>query len=300
MRKLIRNILQRFGYDIIKTDNRYKSKGNGERIAQVGKYKICMPGNNIQLDNYKLYPDLNAQLGRLAFIVAGKYPEMTIVDVGANVGDTIAVIKSFVEIPVIGIEGDAVSFQYLEKNTKQFNDVNIVKTFLGEKKSEVKVTLDKAGWNTTIIPDDKGETISIKTLDEVLAVDDLAKQEIKLLKVDVEGYDTIVLRGAINTIEKYNPVLFFEYNRENMQTIKEDGLPTLLSYAAAGYNKAVFFDHKGRLLIATSVLNQGELTHLHNYVIGKNNLLGYFDICLFHKNDDDIAEIFIKKEQGFL
>ena len=112
MKKLIRDFLNRFGYDIIKTGIPYIPKTRGEGSVLVGKYDIRMPGNNLQLGNYKIYPDLNSQLGRLAGVIFQKYPGMTVLDVGANVGDTIAILKSSVDVPVIGIEGDDISYSW--------------------------------------------------------------------------------------------------------------------------------------------------------------------------------------------
>ncbi len=299
MKKIIRFFLNQFGYDIIKTDDRYMSKSRKEKTVQVGKFSISMPANNVQLIHYKIYPDLNSQLSRLALIIAKKYPDMTVVDVGANVGDTIAVLKSAIDLPVIGIEGDNLSYRFLEKNCKQFTNVTTIKTFLGEKKQDIKAELKKAGWNTTIIPAGRGEMISFQTLDEVLQGEKFQTAKIKLLKTDVEGFDTIVLRGAYDTIEKYKPVLFFEYNRDRMKDIDEDGLSTLLSFENYGYNKIFFFDHIGRLLMVTSIKNKTEINYLHEYAIGKNNLLGYYDICVFHQQDDDIGDEFQKIERKY-
>ena len=260
-----------------------------------------MPGSNVQLVNYKIYPDLNRQLGRLAATIHQKYPGMTVVDVGANVGDTIAIIKSVADVPVIGVEGDEVSYQFLEKNCKQFSNVSIVKTFLSDKTHEEKVSFEKGGWNATIIPDQKeGKLVSFKTLDEVIISGGFDQAEIKLLKVDVEGFDTIVLRGAGKTIEKHKPVLFFEYNGENMKAIKEEGLPTVLSFKQLGYNRILFFDHKGNLVLATDMKNEEVITWMHTYISSQKNLLGYYDICIFHEEDNSIAENFTQEEKKYL
>jgi len=300
MKKLIRNFLNRFGYDIIKTEDWYIPKSGREKTVQVGNWQIHMPGNNTLLKTYGIYPDFNSHLGRLAVPIAKKYPGMTVVDIGANVGDTIAILKSVIDGPVIGIEGDDISYQYLEKNTKQFSNVTIIKTFLGEKKQDVKVELEKSGWNTTIIPTGEGATtVSFKTLDEVLKEERFKNADVKLVKVDAEGFDTIILRGSCDVIKKYRPVLFFEYNRDNMKAINENGLSTLLSFSNYGYNKIAFFDYKGRLLMATSMKNTAEITYLHQYVIGKNNLLGYYDICIFHQQDDALANGFLKAEEEY-
>lgn len=301
MRELIRNFLKRFGYDIVKTGIPYIPKTNKDVFVEVGKYKILMPGYNVQAINYKLYPDLNASFGRLAKVIYGKYNDMYLIDVGANVGDTIAVVKSEVEIPIIGVEGDDVTYSYLEKNAKLFSNVHIVKTFLSEKTQEIKVAFEKSGWNATVIPDsDNGKQVSFRTLDEVIEAGGFFTQKIKLLKVDVEGFDTIVLRGASGIIKEHKPVLFFEYNRQNMIAINEEGLSTLLSYAAYGYNKIAFFDHRGTLVLVTSLKNKEEITYLHEYASSPKNLIGYYDICIFHENDDDLANQYSKIERQFI
>jgi FkbM family methyltransferase len=285
----------------VKTGIPYIPKTRGEGSVLVGKYQIQMPGNNLQLGNYKIYPDLNSQLGRLAGIIFQKYPGMTVIDVGANVGDTISILKSTVDVPVIGIEGDDVSFNYLQKNVAQFSNVYVIKTFLGEKTQDAKVNMDKTGWNNTLIPDAGGDQhISFKSLDDVIMSEGFSNVETKLLKVDVEGFDTIVLRGATAIIQKNKPVLFFEYNRKSMKMINEEGLPTIMSFAEFGYTKIIFFDHKGTLVLATSMQNNEVITYMQNYISSEKNLLAYYDICIFHEDDEEIAEDFLVKERKYL
>lgn len=301
MKKFIRNFLNKRGYEIVKTGLPYIPKSNKPGTVKVGKYDITMPGNNPQLINYKLYDNLNAQLGRLVSLIYQKYPGMTVIDVGANVGDTIAIIKTYADVPVIGIEGDDTSYQYLENNSKQFKNVSLVKTFLGEKNQHVNVSFESSGWNTTLKPGaESGEKIELRPLDDVIAKDGFGSSDIKLLKVDVEGFDTIVLRGASDIISKTQPVLFFEYNRQIMKGIEEEGLSTVLSFVKYGYDKIIFFDHKGNLVLCTTLQNEDIITHLHNYISSSNNLMGYYDIAIFHNGDKDIADRFFKGEQEYL
>ena len=301
MKKLIRNFLNRYGYEIVKTGIPYIPRSRKPGIAKVGSFEIWMPPDNVQLSNYKIYPGLNSQLGRLAAAIYKKYPGMTAVDVGANVGDTIAVLKSAADVPVIAIEGDEVSYQFLEKNSRQFANVSLVKTFLSDQSREANMSFEKKGWNTTLIPGGAGgQRVSFKTLDDVIASGGFGRAEIRLLKVDVEGFDTLVLRGASGTIQKNKPVLFFEYNRENMKAINEDGLSTVLSFAKFGYNKIVFFDHRGNLVLATDLKNEEVITWMHEYISSAKNLLGYYDIALFHEQDNAVAEAYLREEKKFL
>lgn len=301
MKELIRNILQRFGYDIVKTGVPYIAKSKKPGVVKVGKFPIRMPGNSLQLINYQLYPELNIQLGRLAKAIFKKYPGMSVIDVGANVGDTIAVLKSAIDVPVIAVEGDDICYEFLTENSRQFRDISIIKSYLGEKSQHINVNLENSGWNTTIIPGENGNNqIDFRTLDEVILSAGFADRQIKLLKVDVEGFDTIVLRGSTDIIEKHKPVLFFEYNRKNMKVINENGLFTILSFAGSGYDKIVFFDHKGNLVLAADMQNAEIITYMHNYISSEKNLLAYYDICIFHKDDSEIAVDFITEEKKYL
>ena len=297
MKQLIRNLFRRFGYDIIRKDDMFGSKKDKNKTVRVWNYYISMPGNNTLLRTYKIYPDFNSHLSRLAKKIAHKYPDMVIVDIGANVGDTIAVLRSVVDVPIIGIEGDDISYQYLKENTKQFQNISIIKTFLGEKRQNLKVEFESTGWNTTIIPTDTGEkTISFETLDHIIDDKKLNNPNIKLIKIDAEGFDTIVLRGSYNIISKHFPVLFFEYNLDIMKKIGEDGRSTIFSYSNYGYSRISFFDYLGRLLLSTSLDNIREINSLLDYLTNQNNLLGYYDVCIFHKQDDELPDEFLREE----
>lgn len=299
MRKLIRSLLNSIGYDIVKVNVHSDKKVNRIKKVTVGNYLLEMPGNNPQISTYKYDPGANSQLGRLSVCVATKYPTLSVLDVGANVGDTIAIIKSAIELPVIGIEGDDFAFEFLKRNTMALKNVTLIKTFLGEKIESKKVSMEKSGWNTTLIPnEDNGETIHLKTLDEVLAEEHLQNRTLKLLKIDCEGFDTIILRGSAKLIREKRPVIYFEYNRTNMDAIGEDGLSTLLTLSAVGYRNVIFFDNKGRFIMNAPIDQEGIITDLHRYAQADNSCIAYYDICLFHEDDTDLAQQFIDSENS--
>ncbi len=300
MRKIIRKFLNTAGYDIIKVNVHSDSKAAKVKKVKVGSFYVDMPGNNPQISNYKYEPEVNSQLGRLSLCIAAKYPDLTVIDIGANVGDTIAVIKTAIDLPVIGIEGDNVSHSFLQRNTAQFNNITLVKEFLGEKQDTVPVSLEKKGWNTTLVPAAaSAHVITLKTLDAVLSENRLLDRCLKLLKIDCEGFDTIILRGATGLLQQQKPVLYFEYNKTNMDAIKEDGLSTLLSLEQYGYEHVIFFDNKGRHILSTPV-NQHELIRqLHHYADENDSAIAYYDVCLFHREDTDIAGAFMQGEANF-
>jgi FkbM family methyltransferase len=62
-----------------------------------------------------------------------------------------------------------------------------------------------------------GENIEIKTLDDLNF-----KQKIDFIKIDVEGFESFVIDGGINTITRYKPIIFFEHNFKSV-TKEMDG-----------------------------------------------------------------------------
>lgn len=297
MRKLIRSILNKAGYDIIKVNVHSDKKAHIVKKVKVGNFEVDMPGNNVQISTYKYRPNANNLLGILAKHVAVKYPDAAFIDVGANVGDTIAVIKTAIDIPIIGIEGDPISYRFLEANAKQFSQVKILKEFLGEKKETVNVSFEKSGWNTTLIPtkEKKGDAINLKTLDEVLAENQLDSWNNKIFKVDCEGFDTIIIRGAGQLLTTRKPAIFFEYNKTNMNAIGEDGLATLFGLQNFGYSEALFFDNYGRFMMRVSLKDKHIIQQLHRYTEDGVSQVGYYDICLFHDQDQDITDRFVSE-----
>lgn len=300
MKKAIRKVLNYLGYDIVKVvPTPFLKK---EVQIRVGNFELTMPTSNPLIITYTEQKDFATEISRLVNYVYDKYAELTFLDVGANTGDTVAVVKSAKDVPVISIEGDEFSYSYLKRNTAQFSNVTIFNNFLGEKKGTIDADLQKKGWNTTIVPGKgNGNKIDMVTLDDLLTTNfpNNVVSQIKLLKIDTEGFDTIIIRGALNYIQTIKPVIYFEYNRDNMQAINEDGLATIRQLESLGYKTILFFDDRGRFILSTDMADKETIQHLNDYADGKNGLIYYYNICLFHEEDTDIAIKTIAAENLF-
>jgi hypothetical protein len=87
---------KRFALDL---ELQYKSKE-----YQIGNHKILLPLDHL-LDKYQAnWKRYDTVLGDVARIVFQKYPESTAIDIGANVGDTAALINKYIHVPVLCIE----------------------------------------------------------------------------------------------------------------------------------------------------------------------------------------------------
>lgn len=81
-----------------------------------------------------------------------------------------------------------------------------------EKMSFVKTDPERADNNAFIAPEGDTE-IQVTTMDKLLAG---YERNIGLIKIDVEGYEPMVIRGALSTLSKFRPVILAEFNRERM------------------------------------------------------------------------------------
>ena len=295
MKLFIRKILGYFGFDIIKKNR--VSFIKKEILITVGGFPIKAPAINPLISTYTEMKDFGNEIARIVVLIYKKYSDLSVLDIGANIGDTVATIKSVANVPIICVEGDDFSFSYLIENTKQFSGVKLYKNYLGEREETVNFTINKKGWNSTLIPDmTSTQQINLITLDQVMKNSFGSIKQFKFLKIDTEGYDTIILRGSFNLLKIAKPTLYFEYNQDNMANIHEDGLSTLYKLKDFGYEKILFFDDKGRFILSSTLNHQQTISELSGYANGRDGLIYYYNLCIFHREDNDIAEQIILAE----
>ena len=251
---------------------------------------------------YSKHPLYSRQIQRLVLTVQKKYPDVRLIDVGANIGDTVALVKSVSQIPVVCIEGEAYCFNLLQKNLQQFKDVCAYNIFLGERTEMMPVSLEGQLWNATIVPNGSSGLTEVQlqfaSLDDFIA-SNLLHAHYRILKIDVEGYDPKVIRGGTNYLKSISPILYFEYNRQAMDRISEDGLSLLCWLEELGYDAVLFYDSHGKFMLSSNLGDRKLLQQLHEYVDGSISCISYFDLIVFHRSDNDLATTFINSEEKF-
>ncbi len=148
----------------------------------------------------------------------------TILDVGANIGYTALTLASNNDLPVVAFEPDPYNFSVLKKNcalNRQLK-VNPVNLGLGSQKDRLKlavVTPDNLGGNRISASAGKDfNLVDITTIDYYCS--ESAITDVGLIKIDVEGFEMEVLKGAVRTLTENRPSLFIEVNDNNL---KEQG-----------------------------------------------------------------------------
>lgn len=138
------------------------------------------------------------------------------IDVGANIGNHSIFFRKFLVEHVISVEPNTDVLPTLRANlTRNISGFSIYENGLGESSSQGRIVYPEASTdNIGMAKLSVGiGDVDIITLDEMM--DDWRTKnpthaEIKLIKIDVEGMEVSVLRGAIETIKAFRPHLFIE------------------------------------------------------------------------------------------
>ena len=237
-------------------------------------------------------------LPRIVQYVHGINNKPVIIDVGANVGDTTALIHEVCqEATVICIEGSENFANLLEKNYGENEKVKIERTFLtDETTSSNKKLISQNGTATldhekTSIDDDIQNTVSIDKLDNVMSskYNDL---NIDIIKVDTDGFDYKVLRGSEQIIIQHKPMIYFELVPALLKNNDEDVMSIFTFLIELNYKHVMFYDNLGYLLGLYNINNLENIEMLTKYVDSRNM---YLDVLVSAENIDSLYKSEINK-----
>jgi len=300
LRQSANRALRPLGFELVRCERPVGS--NSPLISvKIGDYELFIQGNNSLWREYQKNPEYTAQLGRIAGAVFAVYPDAYAIDIGANIGDTAALIKSHAEVPIICVEGDSAVFPLLEKNISSMKEVSAFCCFLGERTEEIRVTVEKDGWDATLIPTNADSSQSGRTLSLLSLTDLLLRAKptgtCKLLKVDIEGFDLRVIRGATNLLRSDRPVILFEFNHQNLTKLDEDGLAIFTYLADQGYDRLHIYDGQGFFITQCPISDAETLGDLDSYARCVDGLF-YYDLCAFHSSDSRLAGQILENERS--
>jgi len=139
----------------------------------------------------------------MGFLLHFLRPNDIFVDIGANVGSYTVLASAEIGAKTISVEPALIAYKYLIENVCINNINGLVETFnicLGSTTSRINFTKSLDTVNHVAVGEE-GDVIEvpINRLDDILAGESPI-----LLKIDVEGYELEVLRGANKTLSSLN------------------------------------------------------------------------------------------------
>lgn len=242
------------------------------------------------------YPQYASNIARVCHHVAGKYPDLCVIDIGANVGDTVAIIREHSQCPILCVEADVYYFELLSENIQRarFQSVEAVRAFVATYTGELKGQLVSSAGTARFVNSGANQ---VKVISLSRLLNDFPHfQRTKILKIDTDGYDCSILRSELSWISERKPVLFFEYDPFFFRSQPYDATRIFEDLSGVGYTFAVLYDNCGDYLTSVDLQrDEHVLTDLQNYHVGMGGKR-YLDIAAFHEKDRDIADSMRLKE----
>lgn len=200
-----------------------------------------------------------AERAKLIQATAGTAP--VAIDVGANIGNHTIFLATQTDLPVIAVEPAAGSFAVLARNivlNGLQDKITAINKGAGAQPANAQLQIrDPHNWGMNRLNLDDDGDIPVVTLDSISR-----NRPVALIKIDVEGMELDVLRGASQILTRDRPLLYIEANEDTQRQLIDSFL------AAFGYHRQACFNDTPTYLY----LNQQ--THAQQLSSGADNATG--------------------------
>ena len=219
-----------------------------EKSYGIGRFSIELsPGHALHH-----YQSVHPFYDKFPLFITKYLPGGTdVIQVGANVGDTLAsMVTGNSSLNFFCIEADSGFFDFLRTNIETMHtfckfEVEAINKMVAQEinfKSLEGSSGTKKGVEATP-GDDLLETVSLDKLFESREM-----RNVSLLMVDVDGFDFDVIKSAQKIIEQSSPILYFEVMPLNEGTT-EKYLELMENLELSGYLHWSVFDNFGNLML---------------------------------------------------
>jgi FkbM family methyltransferase len=189
-------------------------------------------------------------------------------DVGAHVGETaLALALEFPAASIHAFEPVQVCFNQLQKNCRNYKNVVCHPVALGDQNETRAIALRSNNVDCTMnqvnrladqnTPSEFKEIITIQRIDDVCS--QLNIDQIAFLKIDVEGFELEVLRGANRMLKSQkikNLIAEVTFEPKSEQHIQFEDLRAMLTpfgYIFAGFYDSTYRRDTGRLYFTNAL-----------------------------------------------
>jgi FkbM family methyltransferase len=192
-------------------------------------------------------PNFGRNLADVVNALGAKEPH--VIDVGANIGDTAILLARFAPgAKVLCIEGDTCFMSDLKCNTAQISGVTIVEAILSDRSAQVKGEFVTEKGTAHVVLCEGGALLQVQTLDDLLtAYPEFSCPDV--IKIDTDGFEPAILRGAKNVLASSKPVVFYEWHPGCYNRAGEDNISHADFLMDLGYDGFTIFANRGELLL---------------------------------------------------
>jgi len=203
-------------------------------------------GDNYIIDGQDFEPDMIKLIDEVV------KPGAVVYDIGANVGCMSIALSKRAKI-VHSFEPSPITVEYLKRNITESGIKNIcVHSFgIGESFKATSLTYSKHDRSGAFISDiseaDAGhekDLVIVEGIDTLLLFGLSAPD---FIKIDVEGYELNILRGARKTIKEYKPTAIIEMNSWCLNVFQRTALPNFIDEILSIFPEVYAIDGEERI-----------------------------------------------------
>ena len=275
-----------------------------DRLVSANVYgrSLTMPAEHPLLATVMEFPQYNRPLGLAVEAILASdtgNSALSVIDVGANIGETIAIIEDHCpgKSRYLCLEADSDLAELCELNHAGNHRVQVEQCYIGEEEG-ASVRLEDDGRGSPSTKRDTGDHGDESGYGKLVRLDTIAMRfaetnnGVSLIKVDTEGYDFSVLRSAPEILTKYKPAVYFEWFPKLLVGLHENAWSGFEYLANFGYRHFVFFIGRGDYYCKISDPDRLLLDSLASIAMADQSI-GYFDV--FASTQEEICNKLVKK-----
>jgi FkbM family methyltransferase len=287
--KLLLEIYQVLGRVFIKLDPVVK--------VRIGKKFLFLNLSHQLPVYYYKYPQYDRALPRICRALKRIDKRLYVIDIGANIGDTVSLITDVTKGNFLCVEGDEKYLPTLERNIKQIsgdNHIKIERSYCGNEGKAKAFIVRKEGTAKIVkssqsnIEKNGLRVLKIKSLDKIIENNPRFKNA-NLLKIDTDGFEKDILESGKKFVRGANPLLYFEFTPEVNSQNRQDKNTIWSLLRGYGYKEALFYDNFGGAVEIINLDNQDKIDELVNKINNKN--IYYYDILAYQASENKYSKI---------
>jgi FkbM family methyltransferase len=248
---------------------------------------MVLPWSHRLPDYAAANPVYGQNLVDLARRLATSGTPLTVMDIGANVGDSALQILNATDAKVMCVEGDREYLEYLRVNVGDDPRVTVVEALLAVDDGAAGTAVRSGGTTRFVHGEGGGDSMPSITTTALLEAHPEFK-DLRLVKSDTDGYDVSLVPAVAAAWAASRPVLFFEYDPELTRIAGDDPAQVWTDLAALGYRDVAVWDNGGapvgRSTTTEIQAKTGSLDDEHGPAW--SNARTYWDVAVVHADDE--------------
>lgn len=226
-------------------------------------------------------PLYDSLLKRLAQHLRQRDGSVSLVDVGANIGDTLLACNLEPGDTALCIEPNAEYWPYLQRNLQLSRGHCLsVQSLVGRTDGALPLTALTSQGTARYITGATGESVQIRTIPTLMT--SASMDSCNLLKIDTDGHDFECLRGAETLLKRSYPVVLFEADVFGNAEYGRDLIRIVSMLIELRYKLFILYTNSGHLFSFYTSETLQEIYKAAFYQSVSSNI--YFDLLALPDN----------------